>query len=285
MITVLKNIGRGYVREAFTRLSLKNKLQALEHKNPVLVYQMGKVGSSSVVDTLKKLDLGSPILHVHTLSPEHLKFAVNKQRNSISPFLHEHHITSAQIIKKMKKGIFPCRIITLTREPVARAISFLFEDLKKQAPGAIVGPQQLDRFKLEEALNNLLAGENGISDPTHWFDTELRDCMGIDVFSVPYNQSEGFSFIEKGMVRALVIRMEDLDQALIKGLGILLDMELKGIGIRRANVGNKKWYAEDLRFLKETYKVDPEPANKVFNTKYFKHFYPQEAEQYLARWT
>ena len=284
MVNSIKKMGRGYALEAYTRWTLKSKLQNLEQKNPVLVYQMGKVGSSSVVRTLKQLNLDSPVLHVHTLSPDHLKFAIDKQRKSISPFLHEHHVASSMIVKKMTDGLFPCRVVTLTREPVARAISFLFEDLKKQAPEAILGDEELDHEKLKMALDRLLAGQNGIADPTHWFDTELRDCMGVDVFSVPYNVEKGYSYIEKGPVRVLIIRMEDLDRSLLEGLRVLLKQELAGTEILKANIGGKKWYADALKHIKSTYRLPPGVAKQVFESRYCKHFYESDAERFRAKW-
>ena len=278
-------MGRGYALEAYTRWTLKSRLRDLESRNPILVYQMGKVGSSSVVRTLEQLNLSAPILHVHTLSPEHLKFAIDKQRKSISPFLHEHHVASSLIVKKMRHRLFPCRIITLTREPVARAISFLFEDLKKQAPEALLRDKQLDREKLKLALDRILAGENGIADPTIWFDSELRDCLGIDVFSTPYDEEKGYNLLEKGSIRVLLMRMEDLDRAMPDGLSALLDRDMRGIKVLRANIGQKKWYADDLRFIKETYRVSGPAAQHVFETRYCRHFYGAATERFKAKWT
>ena len=57
---------RDYAREGWDRLRLGWNLRGIEHRNPILVYQMGKVGSSTVVQVLESLRLPSPVLHLHT---------------------------------------------------------------------------------------------------------------------------------------------------------------------------------------------------------------------------
>ena len=285
MVSKIRKLSRGYAQETRLRFSLKNRLKNVRHQNPIIIYQMGKVGSSSVVRTLEHLKLDVPILHVHTLSSDHLDFAINKQRNSVSPYLHKHLITSSILVKELQKGIFPCRIISLTREPVARAISFLFEDLKKQAPDAILPNKKLDIEILKSTLDQLLSKDSGIADPSQWFENELNHCLGIDVFSAPYDRERGFVYMDHGPVSVLVMRMEDLNRSLLDGLEVLLDSKIDMPELLKANVGNSKWYASSLKLIKETYKLSAPQSQRVFNTKYFQHFYGNQAEQYRERWT
>ena len=41
--------------------------------NPILVYQMGKVASTSIYESLKLLRIGVPIYHIHLLNPTTIK--------------------------------------------------------------------------------------------------------------------------------------------------------------------------------------------------------------------
>lgn len=43
---------------------------AIIGKTPILVYQMGKVGSSTIVNTLKSSNINNPVYHIHFLSSE-----------------------------------------------------------------------------------------------------------------------------------------------------------------------------------------------------------------------
>ena len=47
-------------------------LDHLYGKTPIVVYQMGKVGSSTIVASLHTLKLDSPIYHIHTLTQERI---------------------------------------------------------------------------------------------------------------------------------------------------------------------------------------------------------------------
>ena len=163
-----------YLREAGYWIGWSARLRGIERRNPILVYQMGKVGSSTIVSTLERAGVTEPVLHVHTLVPEEIKIAVNRQRNSQVPFLHEHLIVSSIVGKKLGASRFPCRIVTLTREPVARVISFVFEDLKKQAPEARREDGSIDVSAVTRATERVLsAPDNGNADPSLWFDREL----------------------------------------------------------------------------------------------------------------
>ncbi len=73
MIRHIRHRLRGYAKEAYHRLAIARRLQGVKQREPILVYQMGKVGSSTVVQTLEALGLPNPVLHVHTLDTVHLQ--------------------------------------------------------------------------------------------------------------------------------------------------------------------------------------------------------------------
>lgn len=282
----LKKALRGYGLEIMNRIRLEWSLRNVERQNPILVYQMGKVGSSTVVQTLEQLDWLKPVLQVHTLNPEHLQQAVAKQRASQSPYLPEHLITSSILVRKLLKGIFPCRVITLTREPVARAISFVFQDWKKKAPEARSSTGNLEVERMKEAVDALLRNESsGHADPTRWFDRELNEVLGIDVFAVPYDRQQGYVILQEGEVSVLVMRLEDLNHSLPSALADFLDVDSDQVIMTRANEGGEKWYAEALQTVKESYQLCPALARSVIDSQYFQHFYSGKREHVWRRWT
>lgn len=62
--------------------NVKNDLklaQALRKSDcePVIVYQMGKVGSRSITDSLKSCDV-HPVFHIHRMNPENIKRVKNE---------------------------------------------------------------------------------------------------------------------------------------------------------------------------------------------------------------
>lgn len=276
---------RKCLQEASQWIKWSARLRDVEQKNPILVYQMGKVGSSTIVSTLERAGVTEPVLHVHTLVPEEIRIAVNRQRNSQVPFLHEHLIVSSIVGKKLGASRFPCRIVTLTREPVARAISFVFEDLKKQAPEARREDGSIDVSAVTRATERVLsAPDNGNADPSLWFDRELKVSFGVDVFEHPYDFERGYTIIRSGNVPVLVMRMEDINRAVCSALAEFLQIDPARIRLAEANVGVKKWYAIYMDEVKRTLKLEDETLERLIGTRYFQHFYASESERITQRW-
>jgi hypothetical protein len=252
-------------------------------RNPVIVYQMGKVGSSTVVHTLRALDQGAPVLHCHTLIEARVSEAVANHRRQRSHAVPRHLLEAAYTIRALRAGTFPCRVITLAREPVARAISFAFEDWRRQASQAL-RDEQLDFSAMQDAISNLLSQSGGHADPSRWFDGELREVFGIDVFSGPFDHERGFQVLDNGPVSVLVLRLEDLNRSLPVALGEFLGLDPGAIQISPANVGSEKWYAGSLAEMKSRFRLPRSVLERIYATRYAQHFYAPEAQALIGRW-
>jgi hypothetical protein len=263
---------------------LQSELRHVDRQSPILVYQMGKVGSSTVVSTLEQLHLPNPVLHVHTLVGERLSDAEAKQRRSLRPFLDEHLQVSSILLSKLANGRFPCHLITLTREPIARAISFVFEDWKKKTPGARLENGNLEPAAMKQAIDLLLREGEDHADPGQWFDKELKRSFDLDVFSAPYDQSRGYTLMRAGDVSLLIMRMEDLNRSLPAALGDLLGIDSGTIQVSRANEADDKWYAESMNVQKRTYHLPQETLDRILSSRYMRHFYPNDIERLRERW-
>lgn len=116
--------------------------------NIYLIYTMGKVGSSSIFESLKRKKPYSDVFHVHFLSENYLE--------NILPRRHEnfrHNITIgenvlAHIDKKPGSRI---KIVTLTREPIERAISDLFQNWRHLYDDI----EEVPKIKLKEHIESL----------------------------------------------------------------------------------------------------------------------------------
>lgn len=137
---------------------------------------------------------------------------------------------------------------------------------------------------MKEALVDLLTGDNGIAFPEQWFDRELRDSFGFDVFSETFKHRQGYQIMKQNSLSLLVLRMEDLDWALPEAIGAFLNIYPSEIRLKRANEGAQKWYAEVYAKVNESLKLPPKVAGRVLNTRYCKHFYPAEHDYMLNKW-
>ena len=98
------------------------RLQLLE---PIIVYQMGKVASTTVCETLKNHGFKN-ILHAHSINPALISKKKHKEmkRGVNRFFLHETagmYIAATGLVHKSK-------VISLVRDPVARNISAFFQN-------------------------------------------------------------------------------------------------------------------------------------------------------------
>lgn len=273
----LKRQAKAILRSSTDRWSLRD----LRNRRPIIIHQMGKVGSSSVHQTLQELDLGRPLLQVHVLEPTRLGTARQAAREA-GP-MPRHLQVSSELSREFRDGMFPCDVITLVREPVSRAISFAFEDWKRKAPGAREGGT-LDPEVMRAIVQEILGGAGGHADPGVWFEKELRAVFGIDVFSEPFDHAAGCANFENGPVRVLLLRLEDLDSQGPAILSRFLALDPPMETIRRANVGRKKWYADSLRRVKDAFRLDPGSLDRVYGTRFARHFYGPDLVRLRERW-
>lgn len=274
---------RGWGKEVMHRVQKQVSLRNLQKRTPTLVYQMGKVGSSTVVRTLERLHSPTPVVRVHSLNPTKVSEDIETLRETLG-YLREHVVTSSTLVQKhLDWGKFPCTVITLTREPIGRAISFALQDWQRQLPevGNLheLRPEQIIRLVIEKLQPGSLH-----ADPGRWFERELKSVFGIDVMEVPYDFGQGYVKIRSGPVDVLVIRMEDLDQSLQNSLADLYDLNRRDIQIERSNVGKRKAYADLLAEVKEQLTVPPSVSERVWSTDYAQHFYGPDLDRLRDKW-
>src|SRR5437016_3236817 len=111
------------------------------HTDPIIVHQMGKVGSKSVQLSLRKayeaLGIQIPIYHTHTLNSfeqgKQNAFQDRKQRN---PADRLAALEYGEIIRKQidENPTQHWNIVSLVRDPIARNISAFFESLPEYIP-------------------------------------------------------------------------------------------------------------------------------------------------------
>ena len=91
--------------------------------NPVLVYQMGKVGSSTVSASLRSAGIKN--LHVHFIG-EHWSKAIQHHRTGENTL--PQHLYLGRVLRYwLNVTTRPIKVITLVRDPVARKISSVFQ--------------------------------------------------------------------------------------------------------------------------------------------------------------
>lgn len=121
---------RNTFRHAQAELAFRRKISRVTEGRArgLLIYQMGKVGSSSVTEALDALP-DVETVHIHYLQPERIHAIQESQtaRGLRSPF---SHLDRARLILEFFLPLQPrLDVISLVRDPVARNVSAFFQNL------------------------------------------------------------------------------------------------------------------------------------------------------------
>jgi lipopolysaccharide biosynthesis protein len=257
------------------------------NKNPIIVYQMGKVGSMSVVDSLqrtfKNLSLEIPVYHRHLLNNlDEIEQAILKDRPNPDETLRE--IRQGKELRNFILGHPEIRwnLISLVRDPVARNVATFFQNLPEIVPDwkQQFRADTLDIGRLQKTFLDLNTIHGA---PDAWFDTQLKPIFGIDVFSSFFSIETGYKiYRESPQAKLLVIRLEDLDRTAERAFYEFLG--LKGLKISHVNTTETKEYAE----IYQAFKRRPLPyeyIERMYNTRFARHFYSEpELDTFAKRW-
>jgi hypothetical protein len=267
-------------------------------KPPLLIYQMGKVGSSTIQRSLDALDMDMPIFHVHYLSQPRVDELAKERRRYLGtekysllkrPWLYQY-------LRKMLRDQFDGRkwkIISLTRDPIARNLSAFFENLEfktvKENRSWLV---ESDYYKIRSLKVNISNLENLVArffkcfyheSPLDFFDRELKQVFGIDVYSSPFPKSNGYKMYEGEKADALILKLESLNQC--SHLAFKEFLNIGKIDLIGSNIGSEKDYATLYSRFKEDIRLTESYINKMYQSKYMQHFYSDfEIEELRAKW-
>ena len=268
------------------------------YKNlPLLVYQMGKVGSKTIAHSLYKANIERHIYHVHFLTPE-LVSEYEKKRKKFFRTPKEgslKHIWQYQHLQKMlTKEIHneKWKVVTLVRDPVARNLATFFENIE------VVSTNNESRWNLKshEYDFEITINEHNLdpliekffqkcrhNTPLIYFDREFKAIFNIDVYDKEFPISNGYDIYRNNKVDILLIRLENLDVCAKRALNDLLSID--NIKIWDKNTGDQKDYAELYARFKNTIKLPDSYLDQMYKSKFATHFYAtHEIEQFRKKW-
>jgi hypothetical protein len=260
---------------------------------PVLNYQMGKVGSSTIQASLQALDLDQPIYHIHFLSPGRVReieqqrrrfFRTDKQRLLYRPWLSQF------LFDEVNKRDRRWKLITLVRDPVARNISTFFENLEvRELDGTNVFHVISDYygFDVEVGLDKVeplvaLFFERLVHErPLTWFDDEIKSVFGIDVFEGEFPREKGYKIITGEHADLLLIRLNELNQCAAMAFNEFLD--INEFALIQSNVASNKAYARLYKAFKKEICLPEEYLNRMYGSKFTRYFFSEEEVRRLRK--
>ncbi|MCA9563472.1 MAG: hypothetical protein KC561_08280, partial [Myxococcales bacterium] len=201
---------------------------------PVLIYQMGKVASSSIYKALSPLS-GLDVYHIHRIAlPNIISVAKLNLRRGLVPRVSPH----AGLLRHRLRRAHGCPIyvISMVREPVGRNLSAFFQNVLRSREAADVDASSVERLRstfLESYSHDV---------PVTWFDREFRPVIGVDVYDYEFDREAGFARFDSGPYRILLMRHDLGPDEVRAHLEDLLGREDFELGV--ANRGADKRYGD-----------------------------------------
>lgn len=243
-------------------------------KKSVIVFTMGKVGTLTVCNSLRNIGYK----HVHPHSLRYTRPGVHFIKVQLT-FGERIFYFAKTILKRFKVAVWKALkpeilIIAGVRDPFSRNISAFFEQVHY-----IGGLQENDSPEQVVELFNKVCD---FEAPLSWFDREVLEVTGIDVYDIPFDKERGIAVIEKGKYRLLVYRVDKLDSLQNEFVQFIGD---KRFEILTTNASSASVYTRQLRELKKSYRYSAEITHKFACSKYMKHFYlPEEIGGFVRKY-
>lgn len=232
-------------------------ISAFRHP-PVLVLQMGKVGSSAVRSTLAA---GWP--------------GVVDQAHAVGQFGDD-----------ARTALAACRafglrhlVISPIRDPLSRNVSAFFENFTRDT-----GLAWSDAPEDPDALLALFLAHARHSNGTAWFERQLQPAFGLDVYATPFDHARRAQEYRAGAARILVYRSDLGRDEQLALLARFTGRRLAG-WVRRNEAADKAYAARYERFVAEA-RLPESYVDDILGSRFARHFWTDgERAAQRARWT
>lgn len=235
----------------------------MDNSNPILIYQMGKVGSQSIKFSLEERNYKTEHLHWIT---------------SVEPKA-EFPTPNAKILKSLKNKESNYNIVVLVRNAMARNLSAFFQRIRRWTSKR---PEYMSVKEIQKDFIN----RYDINYADKWFEEELFGILGFNIYKDSFPHKEGYKIYNIEGNKILLLRLEDaekkIEKAMMSFLGIK-GVKMSSFGVyEKRNVGNDfiNKYKEIKSMKFPLYFIE-----KNYNLNYSKHFYTKkEIENFKENW-
>lgn len=264
---------------------MRFRLQHVARSPVIIVHQMARVGSVTVTRAIRRHLPRADVYHTHYLNPrtiaEHRVRFTRVHRETGRAGLPREYLGAKMLMRAPRKH--PWRVVTLVRDPVARTVSAFFRHFTYNHP-QFGGSFHADPANAERLIELFLDP----SEPEHafaldWFDRELREVLGIDVFATPFRCDAGFAEYEKARCRVLLLRLEDLDRVGERELRRFLDAP--ALTLSAVNRTEHENYFPAYRRFLDLLVLPAWYLDRMYDSRLARHFYTaKELAAFRARW-
>lgn len=262
-------------------MNLMDNPTQVKQNSPIVIYQMGKVGSQTIWKSLQKMSLPNPIYHIHVLNPGNINKAIKALSIKGAPLTVQ--LKQAQdLIAYLEQQELPrMKVITIVREPIVQLLSSFFQRMKVHFP-QFINPDEsykvdeITRYVYETVCHKKI-------NAFQWFNKEFQQGLGIDIYDYQFDTIEGYGKITKDYLEILILRLESSEhweQRITDFLELSTPFKMLN-----KNQAEGKKYKEVYNQVKLNLKFPREVLEEIYSSKYCQHFYTSEMNQmFLNQW-
>lgn len=234
-------------------------LRQLRH-DPVIIYSMGKAGTSTLTSSIAAAT-SRHVIKVHAVSPA----GIEERRSTHGP--RPRLLWTGEVLRHDFHRRRARTVVTCVRDPIARAISAYFYSGRTDTSIDTVS------YYVEKLSQR------------DWFDDEMLATTGLDVYAKTFDHDRGYEVYEHENLRVLLLRVED-----IRRVGPTALREHLGLArpplIVTQNVGEDQGQGDVYTAFKRTVALPQNLVSMVYATRLARHFYsPDELAALTERWT
>ena len=245
--------------------------RCLSSAAPVVVFTAPKSGSTSVEAALRRA--GVPAIKAHFLGPSHERSGARWRERGLPAPLH-HHVEE-RLGRHLASGGRRLRVVSLVRDPVARAVSSAFQapelwsrpDAEPEA--MVVGlARQVERRALE-------------GDALRWLERNLEPALGLDLRAQGFDAEVGATRYAAPRGDLLLLKVEALD----RHAGTLSEFVGRPLTIPRENVRAEGAHAALYAEVRERLRLPAATLDRLYASPWMRLLYTEaEIAGFRARW-
>lgn len=254
--------------------ALKQRFSPLYKKNPLVIYQMGKVGSETVERSLACHNLQRPIFRVHSLVEDHINAGLSGAGVSFKDYRQRsrHAENGLYLAKEIARDLHrgQWQVITMVRDPVAQNVSSFFQLIDLFIPN-FAARESAGELSTADLMDVFLTHYTADSNFINWFDVEMKPSFAVDVFASEFPKNVGYKIYRKPTVELLLMRLEDVDRCAPQAF--LEFLNINDFKIVKQNEASKKQYSQLYARFKAEAVFPRHYVDGVYGSKYARHFY------------
>ena len=235
----------------------------MDKSNPILIYQMGKVGSQSIKFSIEEKNYKT----------EHLHWIGSVEPKAEFPTPNE------KIFKSLKKKDGNYSVVVLVRNPMERNLSAFFQRIRRWTSKR---PEYMSAKEVQIDFIN----RYDIDYPDKWFEEELLGVLGLDVYKNPFPHKQGYKIYNANGNKILILRLEDAEEKIEEAMSSFLG--IRGVKMSRLGVYEKRNVGNDFIDKYKKIKSMRFPLHfieKNYNLNFSKYFYTKkEIEGFKGDW-